>query len=89
MPLGNTCVAIKAESGNNGGWVYAHPDNDWVWCDGVQADTSSKWAGWNTGPDSEWHVDSIEYAHAQSLIGDAKPVILGSAVVDAMYSSTS
>ena len=88
MPLGNTCVAIKAESGNNGGWVYAHPDNDWIWCDGVQADTNAKWGGWNTGADSEWTVDSIEYNHPQSFIGDSKPIVLGTTVVDALYSSS-
>ena len=86
LPTGDTCIVIKAQHGGNGGWVYAH--DDWVWCDGNQADTLAKWGGWNTGADSDWTVESLVYDHDSSWIGAATPVALGGTIVDALESST-
>ena len=80
MPVGDTCIAFKAVNGNK--WVYAG-DDDWIWCDGDQAGTSAKWAGWNTGVDAEWTVDSVVYHHDSANIGASKPIVLGTALVDA------
>ena len=87
LPEGNKCVAIKANNGNNGGWVFAHPDN-WVWCDEGSASSRSKWGGWNTGADGEWTLESLVYNHAAATVGAGTPLVLGTKYADARHSSS-